>query len=136
MTKKLSSTMYLNSPVYRWAIDSDRPHNWAKRAAYLHAYGSTSTTMEAQLGDRLTFTKVKVAVMKVTADAFLANVRINTNSNVNGLGLWIPRSNIRSDDDKRMDEIATQLDGTNFVNTFVFVADWYVASKQWKVNEK
>ena len=87
------------------------------------------------MADKLTFTKMKVRIHAVTADAFKADVLIRESGNNGGAiwakGVWVPRSNIRSDDDKRVGELTPH----QIHNTHVHVADWFRDSRGWKAVE-
>lgn len=128
---------YLDSPAYIWAINNDRPQTWAKKLAYAVGMQMRSIHMEKTMGDRLTFSKMKMRIHKVTNDAFLCDVKINQQTNTWATQVWVPRSNIRSDDDKKMNEHREMLDAGSFVfiKTFVHVADWFRDSRKWTAVE-
>ena len=126
-TRRVSQT-YLDHPAYLWAIESDWPQSQAKLLVYHYAYDMPNIIVENRMGERLTFTKfIGVKVYQVTAKA--AMVRFKDEQP--GDGRWVARSNMRSDDDKRMGEIRQQLEANDFIETSIHIVDWLVRKEGW-----
>lgn len=125
-TRRAQQT-YLDHPAYIWAIESDWPHDRAKLLAYHYAYDMPNIIVENRMGERLTFTKFSVKIFQVTSAA----IRIRFGDEQPGQGRWLARSNIRSDDDKRMAEIRQQLEANDFIETSIHIVDWLVRKEGW-----
>lgn len=82
------------------------------------------------MGDRLTFTKFKVHVYQVTGKAILVAFGNELEAK------WLARSNIRSDDDRRMVEINHQLESNDAIQTTIHVVDWLVRKEGWKIDQQ
>lgn len=127
-TRRVAQT-YLDHPAYLWAIESDWPQHRAKLLAYHYAYDMPNIIVENRMGERLTFTKFGVKIWQVTDRAILFDFK--------GMeaapSIWLARSNMRSDDDKRMKEIKQQLESRNAVGTEIHIVDWLVRKEGWAV---
>jgi len=116
---------YLDHPAYVWAIESDWPHKDAKLLVYCIQYHFSNRHLEVKMGERLTFTKfTKARVFVVTDNAI--QVSLGGDRDLGKTMPWIARSNIRSDDDRRMDEVSTQLSSRSYIDTPIHVVDWLV----------
>ena len=123
-------TTYLDHPAYIWAIESDHPHWWAKLLVYHYMYDFDNRLLEGKMGDRLTFTKFNgVRIYEVTGKAIAVCL---TDSDLGKPQRWLARSNIRSDDDRRMVEIGQQLQAHDYIVTSIHVVDWLVKKEGWK----
>ncbi len=126
---------YLDSPAYIWAINNDRPQTWAKKLAYAVGMQMRSIHMEKTMGDKLTFSKMKVKVIGLTDNAVQVNIRIGDKTNTWANSVWIPRSNIRSDDDRRVGEMKQQLESAGSVSSHLYVVDWFRNQRGWTAVE-
>lgn len=116
-------------PAYIWAIESERPQWWAIELAASYNQSMINLRREQLVGGRLTFTKFNnVEIKQVTPNAVF--VRIDRNSSL--FDLWIPRANIRSDDDKRCGEFKLQLDSKVTIKTHLNIADWFARKEGLK----
>lgn len=111
-------------PAYIWAIESDKPQWWAVELAASYNTLQLSLRREKQMGARLTFTKYPVEILQVTQNAALV---IATHGKNNELlnKFWIPRSNVRSDEDRRLSEIKVQLETHARIKTHLHIVDWF-----------
>ena len=122
-------TLYLHHPAYKWAIDSDWPHSEAKKLVYCLMWELPSNIMEIKMNGRLTFTKfVGVKIYAVTDKAIQVRFK---HENARDEAHWIARSNLCSDDDKRMAEVHLQLQSTSSITTAIHIADWLAKKEGW-----
>lgn len=82
------------------------------------------------MGERLTFTKFNsVRVYSVFDKSILVCL---SDSDLGKPHTVIARSNLRSDDDKRMVEIGFQLESRDYVKTEIHIVDWLVRKEGYK----